>query len=406
MGKYLLTLISVGSRAVFSLIFNKWVAVHFGTAGVVLFGQFQNAMAIATATPTDALQRGFIKYQSGKAITQEWVQLLFISHIIAALLAFPVWLSVAELLPNKGENIGFMLLSELGLISMLLGSAALSIEQAKLAFTKVNILQIAAVAAVVLSAIILSLFLPLGMSLAISLAFQGLPLLFLGKSLMPVFKLPKLSSLPWKPMLSFAGAMLVIALLGRITDMWTRTTLLNTYGTHKTGLWQAVQKLSELYFVPLTAVLNLIFFAKASSLTHSPTALSAYFSKWLLVTLVGSLLALSGIYLLRTELLVLLNADNFSEAATLIPQQLIGDFFKSISYIIAMLAIAKGLMKRVIITEIASVVIYVSLVIWQTQTQSFANVSLIHSIRYFAYFLIYVLQLAAILKSGNSSSNK
>jgi PST family polysaccharide transporter len=147
----------------------------------------------------------------------------------------------------------------------------------------------------------------------------------------------------------------------------------------------------------------MVFFTKASSLGHQKTELRAYFFKWIAITVLGSIVVLSLLYLVRTQILILLNAEAFSAADILMPQQLLGDFFKSISYIIAMLAIAKGLMKRVIITEIASVVIYVSLVLWQTQTQPFANVSLVHSIRYFAYFLILALQIPFILKGQEKS---
>jgi PST family polysaccharide transporter len=403
MGKYLLTLLNVGSRAAFSLLMNKWIAIQFGTHGIVLFGQFQNAVAIATATPTDALQRGFIKYQSGKELEGKWIQLLLLSHIIAGLIALPVWWSVANILPENSNSISFIVTAEIGLIIMLLGSAALSIEQAKLAFTKVNLLQIGAMALATVTAFVASLFLPLPISLSISLFGQGLPILFVARFLIQNLNFNNWQLLPWKPLLSFAGAMLTIALLGRISDMWTRTTLLSTYGIHNAGLWQAVQRISELYFVPLTALLNLIFFAKASSMHNQQPALSLYFYKWVVVTLVGSLVILSTIYWWSSELLILLNSPTFSEASTLMPQQLIGDFFKSLSYIMAMLAIAKGLMKRVIITELCSVVIYVLLVLWQTQTQAFETVSQVHSIRYFAYFMLFAVQLPAILKANNQS---
>jgi PST family polysaccharide transporter len=403
MGKYLLTLLNVGSRAVFSLLMNKWIAVQFGTQGIVLFGQFQNAVAIATATPTDALQRGFIKFQSGKKLESKWIQILLLSHIIAGLIAFPVWWSVANILPVNSNSLSFIVTTEIGLLIMLLGSAALSIEQAKLAFTKVNLLQIGGMALATLTGFISTLFLPLPISLAISLFGQGLPILFAARLIVVNLNFKNWQLLPWKPLLKFAGAMLVIALLGRITDMWTRTTLLSTYGIHNTGLWQAVQRISELYFVPLTALLNLIFFAKAASLLNEQAALRSYFYKWMGVTISGSLVILCFIFWWRSELLVLLNTNTFSEASTLMPQQLIGDFFKSVSYIMAMLAIAKGLMKRVIITELCSVVIYVSLVLWQTQTQAFETVSQVHSIRYFAYFMLFAVQLPTILKANNQT---
>jgi PST family polysaccharide transporter len=403
MGKYLLTLLNVGSRAIFSLLMNKWIAVQFGTQGIVFFGQFLNAVAIATATPTDALQRGFIKFQSGKELESKWIQLLLLSHVIAGLIALPVWWSVVNIMPEGSNALSFILIAEAGLIILLLGSAALCIEQAKLAFTKVNLLQISAMALATVTACIASLFLPLPISIALYLFGQGLPIVFVGKLLLQNLSIKNWQLLPWKPLLKFAGSMLVIALLGRITDMWTRTTLLSIYGTHKTGLWQAVQRISELYFVPLTALLNLIFFAKAASLLHEQAALRLYFYKWVGVTIAGSMVILSFIFWWRTELLVLLNTSTFSEASNLMPQQLIGDFFKSVSYIMAMLAIAKGLMKRVIITELCSVVIYVSLVIWQTQTQPFETVSQVHSIRYFAYFMLFAVQLPAILKANNQS---
>lgn len=403
MGKYLLTLLNVGSRAVFSLLMNKWIAVQFGTQGIVLFGQFQNAVAIATATPTDALQRGFIKFQSGKELESKWIQILLLSHIIAGLIAFPVWWSVANILPVNSNSLSFIVTAEIGLLIMLLGSAALSIEQAKLAFTKVNLLQIGGTALATVISFVASLFLPLPISLAISLFGQGLPIIFAARLILQNLSFNNWQLLPWKPLLKFAGAMLVIALLGRITDLWTRTTLLSTYGIHNTGLWQAVQRISELYFVPLTALLNLIFFAKAASLFNDQAALRLYFYKWMGVTISGSLVILSFIFWWRSELLVLLNTNTFSEATGLMQQQLIGDFFKSISYIMAMLAIAKGLMKRVIITELCSVVIYVSLVLWQTQTQAFETVSQVHSIRYFAYFMLFAVQLPAILKANNQT---
>ncbi|MFY8034038.1 MAG: hypothetical protein ACOVMN_05930 [Flexibacteraceae bacterium] len=403
MGKYLLTLLNVGSRAVFSLLMNKWIAVQFGTQGIVFWGQFLNAVAIATATPTDALQRGFIKFQSGKELESKWIQILLLSHIIAGLIALPVWWSVANILHKESDALSFIYIAETGLIVLLLGSAALCIDQAKLAFTRVNLLQIGGMALATLTGFISTLFLPLPISLALSLFGQGLPIIFAARLILQNLNFKNWQFLPWKPLLKFAGAMLVIALLGRITDMWTRTTLLSTYGIHNTGLWQAVQRISELYFVPLTALLNLIFFAKAASLLNEQAALRSYFYKWMGVTISGSLIILSFIYWWRSELLVLLNTNTFSEASTLMPQQLIGDFFKSLSYIMAMLAIAKGLMKRVIITELCSVVIYVSLVIWQTQTQTFETVSQVHSIRYFAYFMLFAVQLPAILKANNQT---
>ena len=403
MGKYLLTLLNVGSRAVFSLLMNKWIAVQFGTQGIVFWGQFLNAVAIATATPTDALQRGFIKFQSGKELESKWIQILLLSHIIAGLIALPVWWSVANILPKESDALSFIYFAETGLIVLLLGSAALCIDQAKLAFTRVNLLQIGGMALATLTGFISTLFLPLPISLALSLFGQGLPIIFAARLILHNLNFKNWQFLPWKPLLKFTGAMLVIALLGRITDMWTRTTLLSTYGIHNTGLWQAVQRISELYFVPLTALLNLIFFAKAASLLNEQAALRSYFYKWMGVTISGSLVILSFIYWWRSELLVVLNTPTFSEATDLMEQQLIGDFFKSVSYIIAMLAIAKGLMKRVIVTELCSVVIYVSLVLWQTQTQTFETVSQVHSIRYFAYFMLFAVELPAILKANNQT---
>ncbi|MBR9997765.1 MAG: hypothetical protein KFF73_02285, partial [Cyclobacteriaceae bacterium] len=80
--------VSVIVRSLSILLINKIFAIQFGTSGITLLAHFQNLIGIITQVPNDGVNRGIIKYWSGKELTKEDKHRLFMAGLIFNLILF------------------------------------------------------------------------------------------------------------------------------------------------------------------------------------------------------------------------------------------------------------------------------------------------------------------------------
>ncbi|MBR9999841.1 MAG: hypothetical protein KFF73_12770, partial [Cyclobacteriaceae bacterium] len=169
------------------------------------------------------------------------------------------------------------------------------------------------------------------------------------------------------------------------------------FGLHLTGLWQSVVRISDSYMMLFINTVGIVYYPQVSALIFDPEQLRKYLKDVLKIVLVVSIIGLSLIYLFREPVLILLFDRNFIPAETLMPYQLIGDFFCFLSYLLTYIISAQARTRTFIILQAGSAILYFGLVLLFSYYFGIAGIPAAHAARYGLLFLILIFLNKRIL---------
>lgn len=157
---------------------------------------------------------------------------------------------------------------------------------------------------------------------------------------------------PWK---SYALMGLVPMILTPIVLTFIRSTIGNTpaLGWDAAGIWQGIWKISDFFASVISAILTVIILPKVS---RQMTREKFYemFNPLLLRIFLIALVVVVGLYFARPLVVSVMLSSNFSGAASYMPIQLVGDFFRAGGWTMGLVLIARQETKIFLIAEIAS----------------------------------------------------
>ena len=367
------TSISTAITFISGFIVTKVVAIKIGPVGMAYLGQFQNATAILAMLATGAIATGVIKYLAQYRDDQEKTrQLINTSFLIVFSCSFIIaifvmaasgYLSMASFKTKEFWLVYFLF----GLFTMavsfnVLCSAILNGLKEIRKFTIVNI--VASLTGLVIT-VAFSFFFGL-IGVLVSASTVSLVILILN-----IYLFNKVG-IPWKPnfrywnrsavkmLLSFSFMAVITGFLVPSMQIMVRNKIINDLSLDEAGYWQAVSKISDYYLAFITTMLGVYYLPRLSEIKNKTELRREIFTGYKIILPVVAGLALI-IWLMKDIIIHILFTPAFLPMKPLFTWQLIGDFFKIGSWLLAYLMLAKALVKSYIITEFIFAATYVIL---------------------------------------------
>lgn len=369
----LLTAVATAIRLLASFATNKVVAVVAGPGGMALLGQVHNCMGILQGLSGGLFGTAAVKY------TAEWKdEPDRLNPFLGLTFTLCLWLSIAI---GMAISLGCAWLSRLLLndvgywwVFVCVGLSAPLLSANHLMLSVLNGLgEIRRLTAVNIAQSVLGL----GVSV-------GLPLLFGVNGAMAAVALssavafgilaPRIRQSVWSrvQVIRFAEQRENLARLGRfalmagvsgvcapLAQVLVRECLIDRCSVTQAGYWQALMRLSGAYLAFFTSTLSVYFLPRFSALGSDRIMVELRRGYAVLLPLL--LLLFAGIWGLRGKLVPLLFTSEFGPIRDLLAYQLVGDFLKISSWIIAYLMLAKARVWLYIGSELFFSSLYVGL---------------------------------------------
>jgi PST family polysaccharide transporter len=193
---------------------------------------------------------------------------------------------------------------------------------------------------------------------------------------------------------------IVTALTIPVSQIVLRNMLISDYGIQSAGIWQGMIRISDGYLMILTTALATYYLPKLSSL-HTNIELRSEILNGYKLILPTVLFISFLIYRLRFFIIKTLYTSDFSPMSDLFFYQLVGDFFKIASWILAYLMVAKSMTKIYIITEISLTLSYILLGYICLFYFGIKGISIAFAISYFSYFITMIVLFRKLLINTN-----
>ena len=230
-------------------------------------------------------------------------------------------------------------------------------------------------------------------------ALSIVPSILLIFSLILLYKervsLPKLHSKAFskkyfKKYLSYTIMAAVSAFVFPIIYVFVRNHIIETIGADEAGYWEAMQRISNQYLIFVTSLLSLYVLPKLSENKTVKGFRSIVFSFYKTILPIFGI-GLILIYFLRIYVIQFVYNEEFLATESLFIWQLLGDFFKVISLVIAYQLYAKKMLGHYLFVEIASLLLFYFLSIYLTNEVGIEGVVMAHCIRSFIALVLLVL---------------
>ncbi|WP_439881600.1 hypothetical protein ACSX1A_00285 [Pontibacter sp. MBLB2868] len=392
--------LSVLVRAVSSIAVNKLFATFYGPNGITLYAHFQNLISIVTTVPDGGTNIGIIKFlASGSTGTMPYRQyfwagaLLNLLCVVAALgliFSFPQYYLDVFLTGLAGYEVWlWCLYFGLGSLLLTLNLQLLAVILAKRELRwhvfSTTVMTVGGMAAVYFT----RGELPLAQVLLLVLGAQAASFfLMLGvlfsKQLIPSFRHVPLSKVIYRDLWKYILMALSAVVCLKLTNFYVRDFVISRYELYQTGLWQAVVKVSENYSSVYTAVLGMLYYPRLATIVNEEDVLRKFVRSTFYLVLPLLVVALLLVYVLRDWVLLLLFNKDFVQADYLFDYQLLGDFFRMWSIVLTNLIVVRAHVKLYIGWQIASALLYITLVSVLTGPFGLEGITMAHALRYAA----------------------
>jgi len=362
------TLIKIAS----GFVINKVIAVYIGPSGVALLGQFQNFVNIIRSFSNGSVNNGIIKYvaeyydnkdKQDKILSTAFALSLLFSLICTLFLIFyKDQLSLYLLKTDKYGDIFFLL----GITTVLfsLNNLFISIMNGFKEIKKYVLLNITSN----LGALIFTTILVIHMGLygaLVSFIWSQVVIFVI-----TVFYIVKckwfnfrtffngIDSDSARKLAKYSGMAIVSAIVASFSQILVRNHIASTISMDAAGYWQGVWKISEVYLLFITTTLSIYYLPRLSEIKDRFELKKEIVSSYKIILPAVSLVALT-IYICRNWIINILFSSEFMPMSELFAFQLLGDFIKISSWLLAFVMIAKAMTFYFIATEIIFTVSFV-----------------------------------------------
>jgi PST family polysaccharide transporter len=397
------TSVSTLIKMITAFISVKVVAVIIGPSGIALVGQLNNFSAIIMAIATGGIASGVTKYiaqykehiETAKGYVSTAVKFTFFFSVICGMflvLGAP-FLSL-KILRDKKHAFVFIVFGvtlTFYTFNILLLAIINGYKQFNL-YIKISI--VSSFFGLILS---LLLVIPFGVNGALlnavtSQSFVFIITLILVKKaniacLSKDFLWNKFDRNKAIQYLHFALMGLVSAFTIPVSQLIIRGYLINFFSLQEAGWWEGLNRLSGMYLMIITSSFGVYYLPKLSELTTGSNIKKEIKTAYKII-IPCLLTGLSCIYFGRFLIIRVLFSEEFYGMAGLFLWQLVGDFLKISSWLIAYLMHAKAMVKIYIVTEIAISVLYSVSSIVFSKFFGLQGIVIAYAINYLIYFII------------------
>jgi PST family polysaccharide transporter len=159
---------------------------------------------------------------------------------------------------------------------------------------------------------------------------------------------------------SYSKMAIVTACILPLSQWLVRDFIIETVGTHNAGLWEGMNKISNIYLMVITTSLSVYYLPKLAGLKTDKEIRTEVMSVYKL--LLPSLIVFSLLLvLLRYYIINILFTEEFHDMQQFFAFQLLGDILKMSTWVLGYLLVAKAMSKTYIIVEVVSCALFVVL---------------------------------------------
>lgn len=360
--------IKIGTGAIMS-----WILAHYvGAAGMGILGNLRNFMQGLLSFSVLGLENGLVKntaqfqqepFALKRTYNTSWVLSLCASIIAAiTIFIFASWLDEQLIATDVDFSLAFKLIAvslPFYVVFVFITSLMQGFEWYK-KFIALNI--IISLVVFCFSAYLAYQYNLEGAlySLAIVPFLQCFAAIIFWNSLgSKVTKLKELLKLHFdkatsQTMLKYSIMALVSALLIPLVNILVRDQVRVEVSDEAAGWWEAVVRISWHYMLFVTSLISLYVLpnlSKDASAANYKNTIVKFYKNILPLVIVG----LIGVYFFRDLIIAILFSEEFEPASSLFKWQLLGDFIKVITTVMAFRFIALNDLKRYLIAEVLSV---------------------------------------------------
>jgi PST family polysaccharide transporter len=398
-----LTSITTLVRMAAGFISVKVVAVIIGPAGVALLGQLNNfntiIMSIATGGITAGVTKYIAQYKDDTSITREYIGsavkiTLFSSFLCGLFLVFGSSFLSLKILLDKKYSFVFIIFG-VTLVFYACNTLLLAVINGYKQFDlyiKISILS--TFIGLLLS---LALVIPFGIHGALLNAVTSQSLTFFVAILLAKrsgiiyfssdFLLSKFDKSKAIQYFRFSVMALISAFTVPVSQLLIRGFVINEFSIQSAGCWEGMNRLSGMYLMVITSSFGIYYLPKLSE-TLDVDVLRGEIIRAYKVIIPCLLAGLPVVYLGRYIIINILFTSEFYQMSDLFLWQIIGDFFKISSWLIAYLMVAKAMTKIYIITEILFSASYIGFALLFGNLIGLQGVVLGYAANYMLYSLV------------------
>ncbi|WP_281260334.1 O-antigen translocase [Arcticibacter pallidicorallinus] len=188
-----------------------------------------------------------------------------------------------------------------------------------------------------------------------------------------------------KKYLRYSLMTLVTAATIPVSQMILREHAITQISGAQAGLWEGMNRLSNMYLMIITTSFSVYYLPRLSEISDVTILRREIINAYkILVPLLS--FGLVATFILRTFIIDLVFSQEFNPMKDLFLYQLIGDFFKIISWILACLMLAKTMTKTYVVTEMIFSLLFVVLGLGLLRMGGIVGLTQAYMINYIIYF--------------------
>lgn len=387
----------------------KVVAVLVGPAGIALMGQLSNFSSIAQTFSTGGINNGITKYiastkESGGEVryirAAVWIVGIFSLLIGFILLIGSSYFSTWVLRDTRYQSIFLVFGLTIGLYAFntMLVAVLNGYKEFK-KYVRVNI--VGSLVSLCFSIILSYVYGVYGALLAM-VTYQSVVLLvtiqqiassswfrvdhFIGR-----FDREAVKKLAHYSLMAFVSAATV-----PVSQLIVRNYTVETISLTQAGIWEGMNRISNMYLMVITSSLSVYYLPRLAEIKSDVELRNEIFSIYKMV-IPFLLLATLGIYGMRDIIITLLFNQEFEGMRELFAYQLLGDFFKITSWLLAYLMLARSMTKLFVVSEVVFSVSFVLLAIGFINMYGEIGATLAYALNYFLYLGVMVFVFRKLL---------
>lgn len=396
---------AVFTRIIAGLLTSKAIAVLIGAEGLALVGNFRNFVASAQTFATLGFYKGVVKYvnifkEDLVKLSKTLSTVYYTGFIITILVSFFCYFQAEAIndliFPTYNDYEYIVKIFAIVLPFYALNMFAFSIMNG---FSKYKILIIINIIGQVLSLCVALLLIYQnkidGALISVAISESLIFLITLvgiinRKSLVPLISVEHVSLTYLKKLGPYSGMALFSAIILPLVILAIRSHIIETIGYKDAGFWEAMLRVSKYYLMMVSSLLGLYIIPRFSEINDIKEFKKEVFSLYKSVVpyfLIGLVL----IYVLRSYIVCFVFTEEFQPVEDLFLWQLLGDFVKVLSMIIAYQFLAKKMFWHYVITEAFLVVILYTTSIYFIKIYGVKGAVIGHFVSYVMYYGVILL---------------
>jgi PST family polysaccharide transporter len=396
-------------RMILGIISNKICSVYLGPSGYALLGQYANYNTIASSFATGGISSGLIKYvaeyydqlDKREKIINTSLFIVLICSAIVGIISIVLCRFFSILLLKSPQYWSIFVISGLMITLNSVGIVISNLLNALKHMTKLITSQIimnfvslgVAIPLVIFFNVygsLLSVFIIAPLTIYINYHFL-LKSGFNFRLVKPLFDKDSFIKLS-----KFSAMAFTTTLMVPVSQLFIRNFVMTRISPDAAGYWQGVVKLSDMYMGVITSSLALYYLPRLSEIKEINELRKEIFLGYSILMPLMIILGLT-IFFLRDFITHTLYAPSFSPMRELFPFQLLGDFFKIASWLLAFLMLAKAKGKMFIITEVIFSLSYLIFSLLFIENFGIVGVTYSYCLNYFLYFILFVFLFRNII---------